>query len=385
LHTIQLVSNAVDDAEKSAVRLGVYFDPEFLSEQDLMTFQDGGRGAVWLTYLDPRTGFFARSSHGRDVLLAPDAAPLIETNNGPEFGVSAEGWAVYYTKALDGVYRAWRTTVQDRTIASTVLTGPDVHRVNVFPTRNPELPRCLLIYIKGTAEGGTIAWASEADPSDEHDIAYHRRGLTVVQWIPGSENVIAAKVPEGEKNHRLAIIDARTAELDYITDGTTDLNEPAPFQAPEYGGELLIAAVENGTEIVVLRDRGGPYWEVVSRLPVPAESAYTEIESPEAFTFRGRSYLSLQIQTPAGRYVKPGEVWVFGIDDEPGRRIAIRCDDGSPDPVIRTDPEFYVGSDDVFIYYNVVTRDRDKNLVWEMWRCRSGLGQHALAQGPPGR
>lgn len=374
LQTMQLIRNAIDDVDERAVRLGIWaeplYDPEALSEQDLMAFQDSGN-KIWLTHLNPRDGFFAASTHGRDVLLDTGATALLESNNGPEFAVDVEGWSVFYSKPTT-VSRIWRAEYDGETTTTTPLTPDDVARSNCLPSRFADSPGVLFGYMQGTAElGGTLYRADELGPFVEQAIMDWQRSDGVpVQWLPDRRGLAITQAPDGETVARLGILNADTGEIAYISDGSAGMRDPVPFNAPEYGGALCIAAVEQRRTLVVWREEGDGSWTEISRLGVPAESAYSDIASPEGLTFRGRSFISLQIETPDGQPAKGGEIWLWGIEDGPDR-IALRCDDGSPELLRRTDPEFYVGDDDVFLIYNLI---RDGSF-YEFWRARSGVGK----------
>ncbi len=371
---MQLLRNAIDDAEKTAVRLGIltepYFDPEFSSEEDLMAFQDTDR-KIWLTRLNPRDGFFASSTHGKDIFIDGSATQLLLSNNGPEFGRDREGWAVYYSRQ-GLVSQIARGVLDGDTVTTSILSPMDGNRSNCLPSRIDTADDVLLMYIDGFADvGDTIMWAADTQPFEETPYIFWDRSAGVpVQWLPDREGIAVTRLREGETNQRLGVYDVRTGEETWISDGTDNMTYPAPFNAPEFGGALCIAAVADQEELVVFRELPGGGWEEVSRLRIPEESAYTRISSPEAFAFRGRSFLSLQIENDDNEALQAGEIWVWGIEEGPDR-IAVRCDEGGGDPLRRSDPEFYVGENDVFVYYNLI----NDSLLYEVWRGRTGLGK----------
>lgn len=379
LHALQLVRNIIDSGDSRAVRIGIpgmnYYDPEFLSSENMMLFQSEGEGSIWLTPLDPETGFFQDSVDGKNILIDDQAAALIKTNNSGEFGLDAGGWSVFYTRELDGIYRIWRAEYDGLTVTRTVLTDDSNHRVSPFGTRNPQLSDCLMFYLKGTVDvGGPITWSSESAPLPEEELMFHARGGSPVQWIPGTQDMVISHKPEGETNHRLAIYHTASKSIEYLTDGAADISDPFALNAPELDGQVILGGVENGSALVVYHDTGGAYWQLYSRLNIPPQCPYTIMASPEAFAFKGKSFVSLQIEEDAPDPIQYAQIWVFGIEDAPGRRIALRCDDLSDQPLRRTDPEFYTTAHTVYIYYNVIdTEDRFK---YQLWRCDSKLGQY---------
>ncbi|MFP4544546.1 MAG: hypothetical protein ACLFQU_09945, partial [Candidatus Kapaibacterium sp.] len=82
----------------------------------LLGFQIGN-GDIWIGELDKQTGLF-KSENGLDFKIGENAAPLIETFNGPEFGYDSNGWSVVFTKEIDGIYRIWESKITDGEIIS---------------------------------------------------------------------------------------------------------------------------------------------------------------------------------------------------------------------------------------------------------------------------
>ncbi|MBI5395936.1 MAG: hypothetical protein HZA91_11620, partial [Verrucomicrobia bacterium] len=110
----------------------------------------------------------------------------------------------------------------------------------------------------------------------------------------------------------------------------------------------------------------------IATLTAPPESKHTVMGSgsAEPFVAGGKSYVVLAIRSEkvgAGKVID-AEIWVLGIEDDPKKRFARRCDNGETS-VFRTDPEIYIGKEEVFVYYNVVTKDG----VYEVWRSRTGI------------
>lgn len=382
LQAIQLVRNAIDHSEKTAVRLGnrsnPYFDPEASSEQGMITFQDGNND-IWLSRIDPKTGFFASSTHGRDILVSTEAAPLLLTNNGPEFGEDSDGWSIFFTHDGPPVYHIARATIQGSLVTLQPVTPFDHDRTNCLPSRIPTSPDTLIGYMRGTADvDGPLHYASDTPPFSETYIReWSRVDGVPVQWLPDRRALALVKTLEGEENRRLGILDAETDEFTVISDGSADVGFPAPYLAPEFGGALCIAALENKTDMIIWREEPDGNWSRIARVPIPPGSQYSQFKSPEAFSFAGRSFVSTKIEPSDSEGISAGEIWVLELSADPDR-IAVRVDDGSREHLRRGDPEFFVGEDDVFVYYNLI----NDQLLYEAWVGRAGL-EYLIQQPAP--
>lgn len=349
-----------------------YIDPEILSEIRGTTFQDQ-IGRVWLATLDGITGMF-RVIDGQETLVDVGASPPAQTNNGPEFGLDAAGWGVFYNKPVNSVAQTWRATVADGVVTNDPLTSGEPH-LSALVSKNPFAPTTKLFSLRGTWEGGgTIAWFDEEAPQIEYDIEFVTGRSSSAHWITGSDDFVFAW-RSGPDVGQVAYYDTDTLMITTLTNDAGVKSDPWGWFAPEYGGELLLLAVIDESAIAIYRDLGGPYWERIATLEIPAESQYTVIGSPEPFVANGKSYMTLTIKgEPApGQPFAPSEIWLFGIDDTPEARFVRRCDDGTVGAA-RLDPEWFVAREQVFVYYNLATAD-----AIEMWGCPTGI-----PVGPPG-
>lgn len=138
--------------------------------------------------------------------------------------------------------------------------------------------------------------------------------------------------------------------LTLVEDGLLDLDEPIGTYLQ---GHINLPA-----------DNGSPTWDLISTLTIPAESAYGVIGSPEASIAGGKSYITLVVKENAN--YAPAEVWVWGVENE--NRFTLQCQDGQGN-LIRTDPETYLGANQVFVYYNTL----GDNQRFELFRCETGI------------
>ena len=332
-----------------------YIDPEFYSALNLVTFADADMNA-WLAALDPQTGNFI-SPDGRDIFLDSDLTPLRVSFNAPEFGVDANGWALYYTKDVSGVPQIFRATVNGENVSAEALTDDGVTRLSVLASKNPLLEHTRLLYAHGgfSPAEGSIAWLDESAPQTSEIIAAPiDRGA---RWIDGT--TLFAFVRDGQA----AIYDTETYTAKTVTTTVGEKTYAYGWFAPETGGTMLLTIVDD-SRLEIYADNGSPIWDLISTLTIPAESAYGVIGSPEAFTAGGKSYITLVIKENTN--YAPAEVWVWGIESE--NRFTLQCQDGQGD-LIRTDPETYLGANQVFVYYNTL----GDNQRFELIRCETGI------------
>jgi hypothetical protein len=335
-----------------------YIDPEFYSALNLVTFADADMSA-WLAALDPQTGDFA-SPDGRDIFIDSDLTPLRVSFNAPEFGVDKNGWALYYTKDVNGVPQVFRATVNGESVTTENLTDDGITRLSAQATKNPLLEHTRLLYAHGgfSPAEGNIGWLDESAPQTSETIADKiDRGA---RWIDGTTSF--AFVRDGQA----AVYDTETKTAQTVTDTAGEKTYAYGWLAPETGGMMLLTIVDD-SRLEIYADNGSPTWDLISTLTIPAESAYGVIGSPEPFIAGGKSYVTLVVKENTN--YAPAEVWVWGIESE--NRFTLKCEDGQGD-VIRTDPETYIGANEVFVYYNVI----DKEFIgqrFDMYRCNTGL------------
>jgi hypothetical protein len=341
-----------------------YVDPEFLSSHDIAIYQT--RDQIWLANLDPTTGKFV-SRDGKDIRLDSGAAALRETFNGPEFGVDKSGWWVFYTKAHRGDLQIWRTRLEGNRSKPQPLTSGRRHQ-SALVSRNPEADSVRLLMLQGTLDKGTILWVDADQPDKEIAVGDWEKLVNSPRWIDDEEGFVFSH-REGSDRGQLAMFDFKSGKTETLTNDNGDKTYPFAWKAPEFGGEILLLALVDAKAVGVYRAAQGKYWERIATLTPPPEARHRYIGSPEPFAAGGRSYVSLVIKSEdvRSRTFNDAEVWIFGIDDNPGSRIAFRCDDGEY-PLMRFDPETYVGSDEVFIYYNA---RRGRRL--DIDRCRTGI------------
>ncbi len=340
-----------------------YIDPEILSSIHKIAFQTAA-GNVWLADLDPLTGLF-KSSSGLDVLVDQNATPLIQSFNGPEFGVDQNGWAMFYTKVNGATPQIWRATVQDNQVNRNPLSNGNIARLSTLATKAPESPSIRLLYSKGPSlDNGFIGYLDENLPDSEVVLDSLDDGA---RWINDTRSFAYVK-QTGPNAGQIALYNTDTQMEVVITNDQDAKTYCYGWFAPEYQ-DFLVLCIVNDTLLGIYKNNGGAFWERILTMSAPAQaSPYRYFGSPEPFVAGGKSYISLVLKAVAttSSYVN-AETWVLGIEPDEQKRLMLRCDDGTV--ARRTDPESYIGAEEVFIYYNQLNAQG----VFEIWRYATGI------------
>jgi predicted dienelactone hydrolase len=324
-----------------------YIDPEILNSEPHMTYQDAA-GNIWLEKLDPKTGMPVSGSKTR---LDSGAANLRVTYNGPEFGIDATGWAVYYSKEDRGELQIWRAQLKNGRVSAKPLLSDGQRRQSILVSKDPKSKSTYLIYLKGDRYSGHYHWMDVNYPARETHIV-KIKGVDSPRWIDDTLSFIYAE-SEGPDAGQLKLHDTLTGKTRTITSDAGSKSFAYAWKAPEFGNEILALAMVDGEAIAVYRDTGKAIWQRISTLTPPSESKYKNFGSPEPVIFNNRSYVSavLKSEKTATSRFRDSEVWVFGLGDNAESKFSRQVDDGKS-PLMRSDPETFTAAGDVYIYYN---------------------------------
>jgi len=361
--TFTTTSEADRHQRLSPAGLG-YLGPRVLQSEGKVTFRLGN-GEIWVGDLSRATGAFI-SNDGRNYRM--DTGAKTGTVPGPEFGEDNGGWSVFYAKDYQGVLQTWRSRWNGTGAEAAVLTSGAEHQT-ALPAKAATAPQVALLNLIGSWEdGGNLAWYLENSPANQHVIEQaqgdemHRNPG---RWLSDGRRLVTVDQTTGQ----LFLLDTTNSHRTNITSDTGFKTAPLAWEAPEYDGNTIVAAVVDDNAIAVYRDLGGATWTRVTTLPIPVESNQTVIATPQAFVAGDKSYivLTIQDQTLLNGDVTDSEIWVFDLEDDTNVRFAQRCDEGRPD-IARSHPEPFVGDNDVFVYYNAPSGN-----LQEMWVCRTGI------------
>lgn len=320
-----------------------WFDPEVLVHDGSgwMAWQDGV-GRIWLAELDLTDGLPGPEG---PILVASDAAPMLDTNNGPELGVDAQGISLWYTASTPQGLRVARVAVG--TSGATVEWVTPAGHLSPLPSRWPDSPTTLVVALRRPPGFGTAVWFDEATPSETVDLVWlPDRGGGDARWVVGTGLITVA----GELGTGAAVelVDTSTgATLEIGADGDGVVENTYGWIDPATGGVSVLAVV-GGDEVLV--------WDVdaagsaVERLRVASpDDDHPYLGSPEPLLVEGRPWVTVtaadQPSTVPGRTDQ--QVWLVPLDGG----ASLRCDDGTAATTTRLDPEAIVTDDEVFVYY----------------------------------
>jgi para-nitrobenzyl esterase len=354
-----------------------YFGPRVLQSAAKVTFRLDN-GEIWVGDLNRSSGSFA-SGDGRNYRM-DTGAQTGTTVAGPEFGLDASGWAVFYPKTSQSVVQTWRSRWVSNASAPEVLTTGSSHQTPI-PTRSVTLSQTRLINLIGNwDQGGSLAWYQENTPTDQHVITQAKGNSTQRvpgRWLPDGSTLVVTDQTSGQ----LFLANTGNGQLTRITNDSGFKSTPTAWSAPEYDGATIIATVLDNTAIAIYRNLGGTYWTRVTTLGIPPESNDDVIVKPQPFLAGDKSYLALTIQDVVGT-PHDGEIWIFDLEDDPAARYAHRCDDARS-RVLRSNAEPFVGDTSAFVYYNA-----PNGSYQQMWMCRTDLvvtDKHPLVDTDVGR
>lgn len=327
-------------------------DPEIHQDEALMVYQDV-RGAIILEQLDPKTGL-ADESKAR-VQLDTGAANLRQTFNGPEFGIDARGWAVFYTKGIGNDLQIWRAQLMHGKPSAEPVFRDGLRRQSVLASKNTNAPSTRLIYVKGDLHDGVFHWVDTAAPERETRIV-RTLGVDSPRWIDGTLSFVFVEA-EGPDKGQIKMHDTATGRTTVISSDAGVKSFAYGWKAPEFGNEILVVALVDQAAIGIWRQTSADKWTRIQTITPPSESRYKVFGSPEPLVCDGRSYISAVIKSEGGTMrFRDSEVWLFGVDSANAKPYASRVDAGDGEQM-RSDPETLTVGGTVHIYYNIFAPD----------------------------
>jgi len=363
-----------------------YIDPEFFSEGNRMVFQSTVNGvpSIWIAELDPVNGTLM-SVTGKDVLVDSNVAtlgPTAQTNNGPEWGLDANGEAVFYSKKdVAGVVQYWRASdLSGAAVLRTQLThvpSPNGEgAIQGVVRQDARLSHTMFYYRYSICPEcpGINRWAHEHDADAIHVIQYFNAAAFAPSFIPGTEDIAFSRYTSQSTSEVYRLHTATDAPEQISNEPSDSKSSVIAFLAPEYGNELMYAYVRDKRELVILRKEGAGYKRFASL--DPADSLHPYMYSPEIFQVNGTTYFAVLMQDTADYLtLNRGAIYVLGFGNDSTQRLTRRIDLGTT--AKRWEPEVYIGSDEVFVFYNASNQLR---------RARTGirLGTSGIDRIPGG-
>ncbi|MBN8457255.1 MAG: alpha/beta hydrolase fold domain-containing protein [Verrucomicrobia bacterium] len=359
------------------VRMGdaqaAYIDPEFLQTEGLVVFLDS-RAEIWMGALDPVTGLF-RNASGSDHRVDTGISKWSRYSNGPEWGLDAKGPALFYVRDNpQGTGQLWRAEPPwDKPRLTQLTHDTDIHNWICEPSVNPALASTRVIVYRGKprAAGNADAWLDEDNPGQLKPFTDR---MIVARWAYHTKLITFSyrARPGQTEPSQVTLVDTDSGKSRVITGNEGNKIDPWLWQAPEFGGELLLCANVDSRALAIYRDvkRDGSPWQRIATLALPAAAPHQTLKSVEpvnggrgAF---GKSYFTIQAGDDKD---KDTSIWLFGFSPD-GRHLIRRLDDGAltNKPARRLDPESYIGEHELFVYYNLVGDGPS-----QLHRCRTAI------------
>jgi hypothetical protein len=339
---------------------------------------------AWLCAVDPETGDLIPSD-GKGFMIS-EIKNRGWVDGAPQWGEDSSGPFVMTIDTQDSLLM---TRPQSATWATvtTLPTDPNPSRLYPFPARLPNRSHSYVAYLQQDEEEEYQSWYLDlAAPSVEHQVTFGPQGLYPPmnsiplavdsnRWFQGEPIFIFGYTNTVSSKLQIKQMDVSQPDSEPIVitdDGYDHIDE---FPAILFGERYLIGGVNN--EPVGVLYRRPPGSEIYEPLQVISPSA-TSLVTPttalsfEAFHWEGKAYASFQIRDNSSAILartEPGEIWLTSLLDESVlRRIS------EPTTMVRADPEFFIGSSQVWVYYVAKPEGSSR---WELHRAATGLVAHA--------
>ncbi len=352
-----------------------YLAPEFLPGSNQLAFQDG-TGTLWRGTIDLLSGRLT-TANGREIPVDTNVTAPSPANEGPQWGVSAAGASLFYTKPGAGSrLQVWRSGVQ-----LTSNTAADSFGARV--SQDPSAASVKMAFNRGTLATSAAIVANETAPAVVAPLPNQATVDRNGRWIPGTSDVVYVRTSASPPlSNQLARFNTTSGTSVTLTDEPGMKSDAWAFFAPEFDNELCYAAVIDRVSLVIYRDRHRPDGifdrEAVITLPAGETAHYLAALKPVQGQrgFNGTSYFTCAAHENID-LLNPGAsaVWLLGFGPDAAHRLphppqydtegnithdlciewiplVQRLDAVSPG-VVR-DVETVIGEREVFCYY---TRD----------------------------
>lgn len=359
-------------------------DPEFNKDDLLVTWQDNPtlnkdltvkkHGALNIAPIDRKSGKFVMSKRQK----LKDAKPvrINLTNNGPEWGFSQRGGEVFYTaySADDSSTRLGKIKKDVNGKWQVVFLDDSEQKTRPEPSKNrldnePKIYYSSIIGKFGSKiDKGPFGWRTDtAAPSDE----WLSDDAGTGRWMPDSSKLFH-HVNIDEHSDLISVYDTATGIDTPIQPEPAWYIGLAAWSAPELGGKpALLANFENEEEqridLLVWRQDANGNWVIWTKIQ-SIDPEFPDIDSPEPFVYKGRSYVLLTSRTQiSGNLDTKSFVWIQSID--PSLPIAEQVTRVVSQELIpgkvsaKADPEVVTLPDAGVRVYYVDKSDRGKHLL----------------------
>lgn len=368
---------------------------EMLADFELDSARDGnncptcnfGAGNARVAYVDTQFRVMVAPLDISTGMLLTNLAVVVDTNaafvtdygNGPSWMFSQRGSELVYTRYLNG--RPRRDGSAGMGMAQQV--GPDrwqagfiagsLGRVNPKATtvETDAVPRISYGDVKAPLAYWRMAQSNAQESVLPGDGSNRGVGL---RWVPGSPEIIYSYTAPGETDDQIFVYNTATSLTEQITTGPGYKRAQFMLYAPEFGGQAVAFMVVDDTRFDlytrVTDPDGARRWVKFNTIDMPAAMAYVS-GSPEAFVHNGRTWILLALRKSLGLNA-PSNLALLSLD--PSRPELRMLTDATNPSRWRSDPEYFIGQDTVYIYYTRALPWKFPTVGEGVWRVDTGLG-----------
>ncbi len=367
-----------------------YANVEFTADMQYMVWFEmtdkRGNGVVWHCGVNPETGELVPSD-GKG-FRAFESTVLGRANP----GMDAEG-AYYVGMDRDGKMLLVRPSGPTSGTVRELSTPPDVTRRAIYPTVLPGQNAGYVFWIKNEKApgGGTnpanawveLQYISLADPAQVRVVERQdrpRRGFAPMdaafaRWMKGSP-----VLTYGFKDDN-GITQVR--EFDPIQPNpapqavTNDAGDKVdPYSWLQDGREILISGMDAEARTHVYIRNPGETWFTLAETILPPASALSHpalAQSNEPIVLNGKTYTVYQINEAGTSFWdvafgNPGEIWLSTLFQSPQQQWLL-----TDSLTAKAEPEPFIGSSKVWVFYNVIEGDSPVTAVWHLYRAETPI------------
>lgn len=326
-----------------------------------LTFTDNNDN-LWLANVDPNTGLFS-PSNGMGTLVDTDAAYVNDFGDGAYWMFSStHDSQITYTKYTPGQPHSAATanagvaTMNPDGTWTGTIAASDVHA----PLGTQDLTDPSPAINFQDQNDTEFLWQLVSDPSTEQMVPYSNRGHgNSRRWVQGAHTIVytAAALPDatGKSYVQVFTYDTTTFQQTQLTFEPTNKSGAWMWRAPEFNNDYVFFTVV-GKQLSIYHQQpdssGNLVWTNIKTVTMPTSMPY--IWSPVAFVYNGKSYIFFQLSSYSGNqswyFNVPTQIAMTGID--PAVNSFKWLTNNNLTKRVRSNPEYYVTSKGVYIYYN---------------------------------
>ncbi len=334
-----------------------YLDNEFWSDGNKMVWLEFVEPPplsgfdVYITDLDPNTGQMIPPD-GRGQLV--DQALFL--TNGPEWGISAQGAAIYYT-ALDNAFIPQVFQANATNPVPTQLTSTAVGKALSTASTTPTFPETLLIFFQFTGLFDTdVIIQSGLTPINI--LPFTSVGSSGPRWIPNERSLLSRARSSGTQ--QVVRFDLDTEAVTFLTTDSGDKGDAFIIAAPEFEADPILLTVVDVTSLGLYR-QDGDQWTRFNTINLPFNGNPANVDTtflfgPTLFSFKGKSYVAvaatqdnicttITCDSISPNQVTHSEIWLTSIDG------TIQFEISEDSVQSRVDPEVYVTDSQLYVSY----------------------------------